>query len=210
MNAARNPETRRKTLMHVCAIVVPVAWLLSACVFQDVRDQHALLDATCMIEGTAATASANDRPIVVALLRPAGATAPGRKWLIADHFVLEAAGGWAFAVPPGEYRLAAFEDSNRDLRYQPGEPFLGVEAAPPIRCTAGTRARDIVLRIPASSAGGRSDTIAATPRRGLRATGRARRSRIGLTCPSIAAGRPDAAVGCGSIRATRSGRACSP
>ena len=129
------------------------ALLLGGCIFQDVREQQALMDATCVIEGTAASAAATDRPIVVALLRPAGDSAPGREWLVADHFVLEAAGPWAFAAPPGEYRLAAFEDSNRDLKYQPGEPFLGVEAAAPIRCTAGTKTRGIALRISASSAG---------------------------------------------------------
>lgn len=138
--------------------LAPGSWLLpplllASCVFQDVREQQARLDATCVIEGTASTASGGERPIVVALLRPPGDSAPGRKFLIADHFVLETAGRWAFAAPPGEYRLAAFEDTNRDLRYQPGEPFLGVEAAAPIRCGVGTRARDIALRVPASSAG---------------------------------------------------------
>ena len=135
------------------AALLLVALALAGCVFQDVREQQARMDETCVITGTAASASGRERPIVVALLRPAGEAAPGRKWLIADHFVLEAAGRWAFAAPPGEYRLAAFEDSNRDLKYQPGEPFLGVEGAPPIHCKAGTRALDIALAIPAGAAG---------------------------------------------------------
>src|SRR6187549_2839515 len=130
-----------------------LASLAAGCVFQDVREQQARIDATCVIEGTAASAGGGDKPIVVALLRPAGESVPGRKFLVADHFVLEAEGRWAFAAPPGDYRLAAFEDSNRDLRYQPGEPFLGVDAAGPVKCGVGTRARGIALRVPASSAG---------------------------------------------------------
>ena len=139
--------------LHFARCVAAAAVLLAGCVFQDVREQQARIDATCVIEGTAASVAGDDRPVVVALLRPAGASAPGRKFLVADHFVLEAAGRWAFAAPPGDYRLAAFQDSNRDLLYQPGEPFLGVDAVGPIECREGTRARDIVLRVPASSSG---------------------------------------------------------
>src|SRR5688572_20508502 len=133
-------------------LLAAASLLLASCVFQDIREQQALLDATCVIEGTAASSGGGDKPVVVVLLRPAGVSAPGRQFLIADHFVLEADGRWAFVAPPGDYHLAAFEDSNRDLRYQPREPFLGVDAAGPIKCGVGTRARDIALRIQASSA----------------------------------------------------------
>ena len=132
--------------------VAAAALALGGCVFQDVREQQARIDATCMIDGTASSAASQDRPLVVVLLRPAGDSAPGRRWLIADHFVMEQAGRWAFAAPPGHYALAAFDDANRDLVYQPGEPILLPDAAGTITCVAGARAQGIALRIPATSA----------------------------------------------------------
>jgi len=130
-------------------ILATASCLLSSCVFQDVREQQARLDDACVIEGSASSAATQDRPIVVLLLSPAP---PGsaRPWTIADHFVLETAGRWGFAAPPGNYALAAFDDANRDLVYQPGEPYLGVDAKSTITCTAGTRATNIALRISAN------------------------------------------------------------
>jgi pimeloyl-ACP methyl ester carboxylesterase len=128
--------------------VAATAAVMAGCVFQDVREQQAQFDATCLIEGTASSALSQDRPLVVLLLRPP-AQGSGRR-LVADHFVLETAGRWAFVAPAGEYRLAAFDDANRDLVYQPGEPYIGADATRPISCAAGTRARNIALDIPAS------------------------------------------------------------
>ncbi len=55
------------------------ATLLAGCVFQDVREQQARIDATCVIEGTAASAAGPDRPIVVGLLKAPGEALEGRK-----------------------------------------------------------------------------------------------------------------------------------
>jgi hypothetical protein len=40
---------------------------------------------------------------------------------VADLFLLPRSGPFFFVLPAGAYRLAAFEDRNHDLSYQPGE-----------------------------------------------------------------------------------------
>ena len=142
-------------LVRVFAAIATVLVGLTGCGVFAVKEQQAQLDAFCRIGGKVEAERKDvSVPLVVILARQTGADPTKREsWQVADHFVLEAAGPWAFAAPPGEYRLAAFEDANRDLKYQPGESFLGVEATAPIQCAAGTRARDISLRIPAGSAG---------------------------------------------------------
>jgi pimeloyl-ACP methyl ester carboxylesterase len=137
------------------------------CVFQDIREQQALIDSACVIEGRATGTSPEARPVVVVLATRSKDAA--RPWRIVDHFVLEQPGAWAFGVAPGDYRLGAFEDRNRDLVYQPGEPFVRMPEAEAIACTAGARFRDRVLAIPAASAD-RLDTeldIAKLQARGL-------------------------------------------
>jgi pimeloyl-ACP methyl ester carboxylesterase len=133
-------------VLALCMLV-----LGSACVFQDVREQQALIDASCVIEGRASGSTAEARPIVVVLA--ARSKDPAQPWRVVDHFVLEQSGPWAFGVAPGEYRLGAFEDRNRDLVYQPGEPFVRLPEGQKVACTAGARVKDIVLAIPAVSTG---------------------------------------------------------
>jgi pimeloyl-ACP methyl ester carboxylesterase len=128
---------------------------LSACGMLAVTQQQQKLDATCIIGGRVEVelrASRNDTaPIIVVLARPAGET-----WQIADHFVLEGPGLWRFAAAAGSYRLAAFQDLNRDLKLQPDEPFLGNQ---PLSCSAGERRTELVLRIPAAGRSRFAETI---------------------------------------------------
>lgn len=131
------------------AALIPVSLALAGCVFQDVREQQARFDASCVIEGSASSRAAEPRPIVVVL----GRKDAGGAWRLADHFVLEQAGRWAFAAPPGDYRVGAFEDTNRDLRYQRGEPFVDTGAATPYACARGGRVRDVALALPAVAQG---------------------------------------------------------
>ncbi|APV51517.1 hypothetical protein BWI17_18570 [Betaproteobacteria bacterium GR16-43] len=139
-------------------LVFVLALLTTGCVFRDVREQQASIEAACLIEGTVASARAESRPIVVLLAqRVPGASGPKPGWRLVDHFVLEQPGRWVFLATPGEYAFAAFEDTNRDLVYQPGEPFVGLAATPTIACKAGERANGIALAIPAVPAG-RFDT----------------------------------------------------
>ncbi len=72
------------------------------------------------IRGRVTVASTGTAPIIVAALEVP--TLAGMPFRIADYVVLEPNGGvYSFALPPMTYRVAAFEDGNRDLDYQPNE-----------------------------------------------------------------------------------------
>jgi len=133
--------------MVLVAVAVAAA-LVTGCVFRDVRLQQARIDSQCQIQGTVASERADTRPLVVALVRVADADR-ARQWEIADHFVAEGPGRWGFLASPGTYGLAAFQDSNADFVYQPGEPFLRVDEKSLIRCHPGERKTGVVLRVPA-------------------------------------------------------------
>lgn len=146
--------------MMLVAVVAAVAVLATGCVFRDVRLQQARIDAQCQIQGTVASERGDTRPLVVALVRVADTGANGvAQREIADHFVLEGAGRWAFLASPGTYGLAAFQDSNADLVYQPGEPLLRVDPGSLITCRAGEHKTDIALRVPADGRARLQDSI---------------------------------------------------
>lgn len=69
------------------------------------------MNALATIRGRAATTGSEGAPIVVVAYR-----SPGDD--IVDLFVLPRHGEFYFALPAGTYRVAAFEDRNRDLVYQ--------------------------------------------------------------------------------------------
>src|SRR4051812_21889085 len=112
-------ESERRASM---AVWVLVFLMLTGCVFKDVRQQQAKMDAVCLIGGTVTTEHPNTKPILVGLVRhTGGALEMVENWVLADHFVLESAGRWMFRASPSTYGLVAFEDSNADSVYQPGE-----------------------------------------------------------------------------------------
>ena len=133
---------------------------MQACGFLHVREQQAKLDAVCGIEGSVRVDDGRQAPLVVLLARQTGED-PARRdsWQLADHFVLERAGRWTFAAGAGRYALAAFADLNGDLVYQPNEPFLRIDPARRLACTAGEAFRDQALVVPARGRRPDSDTL---------------------------------------------------
>ena len=113
----------------------------------DVKEQQARLDAFCRLGGQVSGDAYPDAPLIVVLYRPGQ---------VIDHFVREGPGPWMLATSAGSYRLAAFQDLNRDLKLQPDEPFVHM---PDIACEAGARHTELVLRVPAGGRSQRAETF---------------------------------------------------
>ena len=140
-------------LLAAPAAVTLLAMLLSGCVFQTVREQQAIIGSACTLSGTVTTAVPGKHPLVVVLIRFAGDEAALSGWQLHDHFVLEAPGRFLMQVGRGTYGLAAFEDRNADLKYQPGEPYLQVDPQRVVTCGLKGEVHDkLSLTIPKAGA----------------------------------------------------------
>jgi pimeloyl-ACP methyl ester carboxylesterase len=111
----------------------------------DAREQQARVEQRCTIKGSVASARREPTPIVVVLFRHAEGARPRK---VVDHFVLEQPGRWAFAVTPGSYGVAAFEDRSRDMIYQPGETYGIAGKDSPLVCTPGARLAGVAVAVP--------------------------------------------------------------
>jgi pimeloyl-ACP methyl ester carboxylesterase len=134
-----------------CLLAVILGGLLGGCQLFGVKEQQEKLDAGCIISGDVRAGFPSKSPLVVLLVRITGPAIEGQPAAgleLADHFVLERAGEFGFWVSPGDYGLAAFEDSNADLHYQTTEPFLRGNRAQPLRCGAGDKVGPIALTVP--------------------------------------------------------------
>ncbi len=128
------------------ALWLAVLLLLSGCGFftlkkdlQESREQAAL-------EGHAEVRGAERAPVVVVVYSVTNKQ-------VADLFVLPRRGPFFFVLPAGAYQLAAFEDRNRDLSYQPGEePALLFNDAAELVLRPGEHRSGLELVIDAASA----------------------------------------------------------
>jgi pimeloyl-ACP methyl ester carboxylesterase len=136
------------------ALWIGLLTALTGCGMLAVKGQQATIDALCVISGHVEAEANVPAPLIVVLARQTG-TDPGRResWTIADHFILEGPGQWQFRASAGSYGLLAFQDLNRDLKAQPGEPYLRLDPDRLFSCAPGERRTDLTLLIPA---GGRS------------------------------------------------------
>jgi pimeloyl-ACP methyl ester carboxylesterase len=122
------------------------ALLLTGCLFQDVRSQQSKMETFCRISGSVTAEQDHARPILVGLVRHTGGALEEREnWRLVDHFVLESSGRWMFRAGPGTYGLVAFEDTNADGVYQPGEPFLPINPRQLVICDGGDTHRNVAL-----------------------------------------------------------------
>ena len=132
---ARSPSVLA-TLLAIVGAVGGCATLLA------VRGQQERADRNAVISGTITTAYEAQGPLVVGL-----ATREPSGFVIVDYFVAEKPGPWIFAVGPGTYWLGAFEDANRDTRYD-DEPALRPDPDRPVTLAAGRELHGIALHIP--------------------------------------------------------------
>ncbi len=127
----------------VVAMLVAMTGVLGGCsTLLAVRGQQERADRNVIISGTVTTAYEPRGPLVVGLV---ARDASG--YVLVDHFVAEKPGRWVFAAAPGTYWLVAFEDVNRDGRYD-DEPALRGDPEKPVVLESGQRRLDIALRIP--------------------------------------------------------------
>lgn len=140
-------------MVRIARCIVLLA-ALSGCGMLAVKGQQAKLDASCRIGGRVDAERIDAAPLIVVLARQRGET-----WQVADHFVLERPGLWGFAASAGTYGVVAFQDLDRDLKLQPGEPYLRVDQQGLITCKPGERRMDLALRIPADGRSRFTETV---------------------------------------------------
>ncbi len=140
MSRPRLPARGRRGAGAVLALVA----LAGCSTLLAARDAQRRADRLAVLSGTVTTAAAPRGPLVVALLTP-----EGDGYDLVDHFVAAQPGPWLFAVEPGTYRLAAFEDVNRNGRYDDA-PYGEPAEAQPFVLDAGARRTDIELVIGAA------------------------------------------------------------
>jgi hypothetical protein len=126
----------------VRAVIASAALLGGCATLLAVRGQHERADRNAVISGTITTAYEPRGPLVVGL-----ATREGSGFAVVDYFVAEKPGPWMFAVEPGTYWIGAFEDANRDTRYEE-EPGLRPDPERPVTLAPGQELHGIALRIP--------------------------------------------------------------
>lgn len=108
-----------------------VLLLLSACSFVKLDRELAAITTYGALSGTVVHEGRNDAAIVVVAYRREGS-----ETVIADYQVLSRPGPFVFVLPHATYFIAAFEDLNADLVYDPAEP-AGLHGAPdPINVSA--------------------------------------------------------------------------
>ena len=125
------------------AVIVATAAVINGCTtLLAVGGQHERADRNALISGTITASWELRGPLVVGL---AGRGASG--FFLVDYFVAEKPGPWMFAVEPGTYWLGAFEDANRDTRYD-DEPALPADPNRPVTLAPGQHLDGITLHIP--------------------------------------------------------------
>jgi len=95
---------------------VILCFIFSGCAFMALEKDVALLEQTARLEGTISNPSPHQKPIIILAYQLLDAD----KKLVAYH-VQHRPGTFQFIRLPGRYRIAAFEDANEDLVYQPTE-----------------------------------------------------------------------------------------
>ena len=100
-------------VVAIC-VVLAVALLAGGCGFRTLRKDIEQVAEFAVLEGHARVRGTEGNPIVIVVY---SVTANQ----IADLFLLPRPGPFFFILPAGKYQLAAFENHNRDLSYEPGE-----------------------------------------------------------------------------------------
>jgi Putative serine esterase (DUF676) len=132
---------RRAGLRAAAAFAV----LLGGCKLFELHDSVETPNQLSLIGGDVSSADPQGAPIIVVLVSADGDA-------VIDEYVLAGPGAFYFSPLPGRYRIAAFEDRNRDLAYQPAdEPASWYGAPNEVDTRAGQRVGQLDLRLRAAA-----------------------------------------------------------
>jgi pimeloyl-ACP methyl ester carboxylesterase len=99
--------------------------MAGGCGLLEAHQQMGRLDAAVYFTGIVETENEARGPIVVVLYKLGGSPEP-----VFLDVVPRSRGVYHLAAPPGRYGILAFEDVNRDMAYQVGEPSVLYEGSP--------------------------------------------------------------------------------
>ena len=102
------------TKVVAISMVLAVALLAGGCGLRTLKKDIEEVAEQAVLEGHARVRGTESNPIVVVVYSVTDKQ-------ITDLFLLPRNGPFFFVLPAGKYQLAAFEDLNRDLSYEPGE-----------------------------------------------------------------------------------------
>ena len=116
----RDPFARRGTpsALRTIALASVLALAVWACMFRGVRRDIEMVGRLGSVRGTVVLDGVGRGDILVVVYAPGASEA-------ADVFTLAAPGKYLFVLPPGTYRIAAFEDVNGDRKFQPDAERAG-------------------------------------------------------------------------------------
>jgi pimeloyl-ACP methyl ester carboxylesterase len=132
--------TSHRRRLRSCLLAVLV---LSGCMFRQLERDLARKQSYAVLRGAVRTEHPTDLPIVVIVY--SGEDGHER---LTDYFILAGPGPYFFTVPAGTYRLAAFEDLNRDFAYEPGvDASALLHAGKPIEVQGGAAVHGLDIDI---------------------------------------------------------------
>ena len=116
-----NVETMDFSNIRFIAATLALLVVASGCAIIGVKEQREAMHDFVRIRGSVRTEKPSKNPVVVLLARVTGTpdeidpATVRRPANLIDHFPLERPGRFAFAVQPGTFQIAAFEDRNSNL-----------------------------------------------------------------------------------------------
>lgn len=124
----------------IAAITFLSVLLSNGCMLRDLNEQVRMMDRACVIEGRVQQGEGGGQAVVVVLTmgNPESEVPPSP----VDFTLPDPAGGFSFAVAPGQYRLLAFEDTDGDLELDDDEPASRADGEGALACGAGDRLRE--------------------------------------------------------------------
>ena len=137
---------------RLAATTLVTVFCAPGCALLGVKEQREAFQRLARIRGHVRTELPSKNPVIVLLARTTGAPEEidpdtGRRPVkLIDHFPLARSGRFAFGAKPGTFRIAAFEDRNSNLIYDPGEPVLA--GLPDFEVASGGTLDDVELVIP--------------------------------------------------------------